>query len=407
MYRHNGASRNEVRRSNEHHTMRLVLARPCSGLAGEMANLVHARLPHPNIPAARSSSMSPPARLAHRRCACGGVAGIDAECSECRAKRLSRQRTSAVPAGGGERIPLQPQRIGFDDPIHGPLIESYRRGRGELPGGVDEFGDRVGLSDAQLKYSGILGVAGRVDWTPPVINQRNPADVMFHARPEVRVEGGSLSISSSTPAGLTTLFINDTEIHSNTDVERAIPRTPISSRREGNQAACWFSQGVNAVGRSTMDIFTPAPWSIEVTRAEAAGKYPVPACQAGGGTTRFRIQGIPSDAALETYIRDGEAEHDTDMRQAFESHIRLFATMVGNHVGDTPRTRITAPDAGHCEKRLRQIERRNDAFYDFALALNAATARRHAGGRHAVLPLPSTISPDCGEIRQPLEAGQL
>jgi hypothetical protein len=43
-----------------------------------------------------------------------------------------------------------------DDPIHAPLIDSYRKEKGLPPGGKDEFGNPVGPSDAQIKYGGLL-----------------------------------------------------------------------------------------------------------------------------------------------------------------------------------------------------------------------------------------------------------
>lgn len=39
-----------------------------------------------------------------------------------------------------------------DDPMHQPIIENYRRWRGVPAGGVDEFGQQVGPSDAEIKY---------------------------------------------------------------------------------------------------------------------------------------------------------------------------------------------------------------------------------------------------------------
>ena len=51
------------------------------------------------------------------------------------------------------------QRKPIHDPIHAPLIEDYRRQHGLPPGGVDEFGRRVGPSDAEIKYRMLPGGA--------------------------------------------------------------------------------------------------------------------------------------------------------------------------------------------------------------------------------------------------------
>ena len=46
-----------------------------------------------------------PAGILQRRCACGGTPGIDGECEECRAKRLSLQRNLAQPAAPSPAVP--------------------------------------------------------------------------------------------------------------------------------------------------------------------------------------------------------------------------------------------------------------------------------------------------------------
>lgn len=48
------------------------------------------------------------------------------------------------------------QRRPIEDPIHQPLIEDFRRRHGLPPGGRDEQGRRVGPSDAEIKYGGLL-----------------------------------------------------------------------------------------------------------------------------------------------------------------------------------------------------------------------------------------------------------
>jgi hypothetical protein len=48
------------------------------------------------------------------------------------------------------------------DPLHAPLIADYRHRLGLPPGGVDEFGNRIGPSDAEIKY-----LLGPGSWLPP------------------------------------------------------------------------------------------------------------------------------------------------------------------------------------------------------------------------------------------------
>jgi len=45
-----------------------------------------------------SAAFTPRSGLIQRKCACGGSAGVDGECAECRSKRLSVQRSPATQA---------------------------------------------------------------------------------------------------------------------------------------------------------------------------------------------------------------------------------------------------------------------------------------------------------------------
>jgi Domain of unknown function (DUF4157) len=48
-----------------------------------------------------------------------------------------------------------------DDPIHRPTIEQFRLSAGFPPSGVDEFGQRVGPSDAEIKYGALGSPSGK------------------------------------------------------------------------------------------------------------------------------------------------------------------------------------------------------------------------------------------------------
>lgn len=65
------------------------------------------------------------------------------------------------------------------DPIHAPLIEEYRREHNQPPGGIDpETGQRVGPTDAQLKYGGGL--------TPPAAMNLASCGVVTPGMPPAR-----------------------------------------------------------------------------------------------------------------------------------------------------------------------------------------------------------------------------
>jgi len=147
--------------------------------------------------------------LLQRACACGGHAGVDGECEECRKNRLGLQRRATDQAApdtitrvfkksgprhdfsqvkvrwdsGAPELPdkMQVPYAGHssinaaatmngpwdnDDPIHRPIIETFRRNAGLPPGGVDQSGQQIGPSDAEIKYGRPLTqVEGTIDMT--------------------------------------------------------------------------------------------------------------------------------------------------------------------------------------------------------------------------------------------------
>lgn len=56
----------------------------------------------------------------------------------------------------GASVGIQRESFEGNDPIHQPLIDQYRKEQGLPPGGVDESGQQVGPSDAEIKYGGLL-----------------------------------------------------------------------------------------------------------------------------------------------------------------------------------------------------------------------------------------------------------
>lgn len=81
--------------------------------------------------------------------------------------RSSQIHTSTPPQGGDDFSNVKVHADGSvsrlaqtsnglsDDPIHQPLIEQFRRQEGLPLSGVDEFGQPVGPSDAEIKYTGL------------------------------------------------------------------------------------------------------------------------------------------------------------------------------------------------------------------------------------------------------------
>lgn len=158
--------------------------------------------------------------LLQRKCACGGAPAAGSECQECEREAAHLLHRSVSEGGNGAsssvlddwRAAAQPAdrvRPGFLDPgfthsfskvrveasdragrssenrdsfrdtdeIHRPLIEDFRRREGLPLSGVDKSGDRVGPSDAEIKYQGLAlpcptstEVEARVDLTPGALS---------------------------------------------------------------------------------------------------------------------------------------------------------------------------------------------------------------------------------------------
>ena len=286
---------------------------------------------------------------------------------------------------------IKANRIGpeVEDPIHGPLLESFRESLSQVPGAPD-------LPDAALKYSGVLGRAGSARWVTPTLNRRNLAEVWFTSQ-----------VLRGNPLGLTTPVINGRRIESNLDVMEAIPIPPINSRTEGGRTRCWFARGVNAVGHTIMDILTPGPWTYEATKSEAATRFAreaqnVPGllrrlapCRTGAGNVTVRVTGFRGDAAMEEYIRRGEAEHDTDMQQSFERNIGQYVGNINALIGGRPELELSGPDESECRRRLLRLANPGGLATQFVLDQNRAGAQRHAGGRHNPDVDNITVNSDC------------
>jgi hypothetical protein len=75
---------------------------------------------------------------------------------------LQRKGESIQAAHQSIAARLQRQSV-IDDPIHQPIIENFRREQGLPLSGVDEFGQQVGPSDAEIKY----GLIGKQGGAPP------------------------------------------------------------------------------------------------------------------------------------------------------------------------------------------------------------------------------------------------
>jgi Domain of unknown function (DUF4157) len=117
-------------------------------------------------------------------------------------EREAHLAAESVARGAGRisvqhQVPLTLQRDSFrgdDDPIHKPIIESYRREHGLPLGGVNEFGEPVGPSAAEIKY-GRTSKPTEVNVPPPpsqklsanqaatVANQTLPANVSVSGAP--------------------------------------------------------------------------------------------------------------------------------------------------------------------------------------------------------------------------------
>ncbi|HWQ18539.1 MAG TPA: DUF4157 domain-containing protein [Methanotrichaceae archaeon] len=99
------------------------------------------------------------------------------------------------PAGSESRlenrsVPVQVQRQSEEDqdPLHGPLIEQFRKERGLPPGGKDEFGQSIGPTDVEIKYSAgpLAFAAGQAN---AIIAKAKDQNVPLNARAIEAVNG--------------------------------------------------------------------------------------------------------------------------------------------------------------------------------------------------------------------------
>lgn len=81
---------------------------------------------------------------------------------------LAHELTHVVQQSGAAGVSLQRAPI-EEDELHKPMLEQYRRDAGLPPGGIDEFGQRVGPSDAEIKYGMLPSMAATsVPYCPSV-----------------------------------------------------------------------------------------------------------------------------------------------------------------------------------------------------------------------------------------------
>ena len=120
----------------------------------------------------------------------------------------------------------------------------------------------------------------------------------------------------------------------------------------------------------------------------------------------MHVKGKPKDQALEEFVRLGELEHETDSERAFINTVKVYASNINNLVGDTRQTRMSEINLVDCNAKLRRLENR-DLLTDFVIQLNAATARRHAGGRHSSGISGLVITRNCSDVTATMDAGTL
>jgi hypothetical protein len=114
------------------------------------------------------------------------------------------------------QVPLTLQRDSFrsdDDPIHKPIIESYRREHGLPLSGVNEFGEPVGPSAAEIKYGRASKPAEVSVPAPPSqkLSESQAATVANQALPANVAVGGAPSTSAKpATAGQTTKPVIET-----------------------------------------------------------------------------------------------------------------------------------------------------------------------------------------------------
>jgi hypothetical protein len=284
------------------------------------------------------------------------------------------------------------------DPIHAPLLESYRGSVSRVPGMPQ-------LSDAALKYSGALGRAGSARWIASTINRRNFAELWFNRQPLI-----------GAPAGLTTPVINGQTIASDQDVRTAIPLPAVASRVDSGRTRCWFSSGLNVTGNSIMDILTMPPWTFVAPQPDVGARIDreswtrppkTTQCQSGAGTATLRLVGEKGDAVLEEYIRLGEAEHDAGYQRSFDRNIGQLAGNVNALIGGMPELELAGADLPTCTGNLMGLVNYDALTTQFVLDLNAENTRIHTGNRHFTSASKAKVDGSCSTATVTISHGTL
>jgi hypothetical protein len=82
----------------------------------------------------------------------GAAADASERVADAAAETINAGGHVAAAPGGASGVLRRSQLGADDDPIHRPIIEDFRRRAGFPESGLDEFGNRVGPSEGQIKY---------------------------------------------------------------------------------------------------------------------------------------------------------------------------------------------------------------------------------------------------------------
>ncbi len=217
-------------------------------------------------------------------------------------------RRSAVRGGVGE--------TGRDDHPNAPLVA---RGEGAAP-------------HTRISRLSVPCVQRTATFDPGTVTTWDPAFQAVEKR-------GSM--------GQTLYRLNGDLVYSAASLSAAIESPVISRRTTSTGEDCWINSARKNVASFLMFVPNSGPWRNSPLMEKVGRLLDLPVCMRQG-YTKFRVRGVPSDAAAATKIRTHEEVHANYYKDAFDSIVGPWDRAITTAEGRV----FSGPDAAACEAKL-------------------------------------------------------
>jgi hypothetical protein len=206
------------------------------------------------------------------------------------------------------------QRPGAEDPVHQPLLDQFRREQGQPPGGIDEFGQQVGPSDATIKYRPQPIAVLNGPFHAPIAE---PDTVGMEIAITVRMSGGDAGdLASAQDSEQVSLSFDHTGSFAGTPARPTsqsgfMSAANIPNDRHGSSRAEMIGiadagGGAGSYAKHQLDIYTHARYGIiNPIVIPNSGYRLTRSIVAGAGTElRFRVDKQPEACTVNGFTTD-------------------------------------------------------------------------------------------------------